>query len=340
MLNREAEIGEQTLDFLKRHRLAPNPQNYTFAYIALTDPSSPIGLAVHAITAEGYRIRQEEADEIIGGHSSENFSASSPARQSEVREALRHQTIRLSDLASSAAAATGDFVRDLTDDAEALGGDGADMVKIVARMIDRSRRTETEMNAAFAEVAALREKLEEARDDAKRDHLTGLGNRRSINEYLGKLIGAGTDHVIGLCDIDNFKSINDRFGHGVGDRVIKLVASAIAETCHPHFVGRWGGEEFIVIMEASDPVAGAELLDAARRDLARRHFKLRETDEPMGLIAFSGGVAFATGGERCCEDALRRADAALYRAKGAGRNRIELDPGGWEMPFEGHSATG
>lgn len=340
MSNREAEIGQQTLAFLARHRLAPNPQNYTLAYIALTDPGSPIGLAVHAITSEGYRIRQEEADQIIGGHTCENFSAALPGRESEAETALRHQTLRLSDLASSAAAATGDFVRDLSDDAEALGGNGADTVRIVARMVDRSRRTETELNAAIAEVAELREKLEEARDDAKRDLLTGLGNRRSINEYLGELAGAGTDHVIGLCDIDNFKSINDRFGHGVGDRVIKLVASAIADICAPHFVGRWGGEEFIVIVEGSEPVLAAELLDAARHDLAKRRFKLRETDEPMGLITFSGGIAVASGAEPSCEDALRRADAALYQAKDAGRNRIEVDRGIWEMPTERRAAAG
>lgn len=332
MSNQETETGERTLAFLGRHRLSPTPQNYALAYLALTDPGSPIGLAVNAIAAEGYRIRQEEADTIAGSQTSATFTGSAARSECEEAQALRHQTLRLGELASSAAAATGDFARDLSIDADALCGSGAATFKIVTRMVDRSRRTEADLNAAIAEVAALREKLEEARDDAKRDQLTGLANRRSINEYLSELENAGTDYVVGLCDIDHFKAINDRFGHGVGDRVLKRVADVLAAACAPHFVGRWGGEEFVVIMEANDPAAGAALLEAARSDLAKRRFKLRETDEPMGLISFSGGVAFACAGEPCDKHALRRADAALYRAKGAGRNRIELDLGSVPAP--------
>lgn len=332
MSSQDTDIGASTLAFLGRHRLAPTPQNYALAYLALTDPGSPIGLAVNAITTDGYRMRQDEADMIAGSQASATFAAAAPRGESEEAAALRHQTLRLGEWASSAAAATGDFARDLSVDAEALCGSGADTVKIVSRMVDRSRHTEAELNAAVAEVAALREKLEEARDDAKRDQLTGLANRRSINEYLAQLAIARSDYVVGLCDIDHFKAINDRFGHGVGDRVLKRVADVLAAACAPHFVGRWGGEEFVVIMEANDPAAGAALLEAARSDLAKRRFKLRETDEPMGLISFSGGVAFASAGEPCDGHALRRADAALYRAKGAGRNRIELDLGSVPAP--------
>lgn len=325
MSNQETETGERTLAFLGRHRLSPTPQNYALAYLALTDPGSPIGLAVNAITTDGYRMRQDEADMIAGSQASATFTGSAARSECEEAQALRHQTLRLGELASSAAAATGDFARDLSIDADALCGSGAATFKIVTRMVDRSRRTEADLNAAIAEVAALREKLEEARDDAKRDQLTGLANRRSINEYLAQLAIAGSDYVVGLCDIDHFKAINDRFGHGVGDRVLKRVADVLAAACAPHFVGRWGGEEFVVIMEANDPAAGAALLEAARSDLAKRRFKLRETDEPMGLVSFSGGIAFACAGEPCDGHALRRADAALYRAKAAGRNRIELD---------------
>ena len=79
--------------------------------------------------------------------------------------------------------------------------------------------------------------------------------------------------TIGLCDIDHFKGFNDRFGHAVGDSVLKMVASTLATNCAPHFVGRWGGEEFIIIVTGHEQRRCVELLDSARQDLATRKFK-------------------------------------------------------------------
>ena len=145
---------------------------------------------------------------------------------------------------------------------------------------------------------------------------------RPLHAHLAELAEKGDARVIALVDIDNFKSVNDRYGHGVGDRVIKLVASTLEDACAPQFVGRWGGEEFIVVMPSSDLAAVVKRLNQARATLADTEFKLRETDEPMGLISFSGGVALAVGAGDANAAALRQADKALYRAKAAGRNCI------------------
>ena len=315
-------IAEQALAFLAAQWLPPTPQNYTLAYIALTEPKSEIGRAVNAITDGGVRIRQGEADEIV-----QLYAGMEPAKSSEdpnkaERDALRHQTIMLGEVASNAAAATSDFTRDLSAEAEAFDGEEARTVQIVTRMIDRSRRAEDELNAAVKQVEALRQELESARDDAERDQLTSLGNRRAIERHLQKLAEKGQPRAIGICDIDNFKSVNDRFGHGVGDRVLKLVATSIAESCAPHFVGRWGGEEFVVIMDGFTHDDGVHLLDTARADLSVRKLKLRENDEPLGVISFSAGVAATDGDHAANIAAIHRADASLYRAKAAGRNLV------------------
>jgi diguanylate cyclase len=315
-------IGERALAFLNRQCLAPTPQNYALAYIALADPQSPIGKAVNEITCDGVRIRQDEADEIICAQAG-GFPGLAPAGgDGDDRDALRHQTIKLSEVASSAAAATGAFARELSFEAQALDGAGSRTVQIVAQMIERSKSTEIDLNAAANEVAALRQELEAARDDAQRDQLTGLGNRRAIDRYLQRLAKEGNSYVVGICDADHFKTINDRHGHGVGDRVLKQIASSLANTCAPHFFGRWGGEEFLLIMEGADTTAAVALLDRARADLESRAFKLRETDEPVGKITFSAGVALATTGRADATCAIHRADAALYRAKAAGRNQV------------------
>ncbi|WP_226698560.1 GGDEF domain-containing protein [Qipengyuania flava] len=316
------EDAAKPLEFLARHRLAATPQNYTLAYVALSDPGSPIGRAVAEIIAEGYRIKQDEADHILEAHGTTTFFGAYERKNGELSAHLRHQTIKIGELASSAADATGALARELSEEATTLSGDGADSTSIVARMIEHSLQAQARLTAAMDEVKTLREELEAARNDAQRDELTGLANRRAIDAHLAELAEKGEPRVIALCDIDHFKSVNDRYGHGVGDRVIKLVASTLEDACTAQFVGRWGGEEFIVIMPSSDIAAVIKRLNQARQTLADTKFKLRETDEPMGLISFSGGVALAVGGKQANVTALQQADKALYRAKDEGRNCI------------------
>lgn len=210
--NVENATAERALAFLAQQWLLPTPQNYTLAYIALTEPESQIGRAVNAITDGGVRIRQGEADEIIGIYASETARSDNEAANQAERAALRHQTIKLGEVASSAAAATSAFSRDLSTEAQTFAGDEARTVQIVTRMIERSRRAEDELNAAAREVEALREELESARGDAERDQLTGLGNRRAIDRYLQRLAATGNPRAICVCDIDNFKSVNDQIG--------------------------------------------------------------------------------------------------------------------------------
>lgn len=316
------EDAAKPLEFLARHRLAATPQNYTLAYVALSDPGSPIGRAVAEIIAEGYRIKQDEADHILEAHGTTTFFGAYERKNGELSAHLRHQTIKIGELASSAADATGALARELSEEAGTLLGGGADSTSIVARMIEHSLQAQARLTAAMDEVKTLREELEAARNDAQRDELTGLANRRAIDAHLAELAEKGEPRVIALCDIDHFKSVNDRYGHGVGDRVIKLVASTLEDACTAQFVGRWGGEEFIVIMPSSDIAAVIKRLNQARQTLADTKFKLRETDEPMGLISFSGGVALAVGGKQANVTALQQADKALYRAKDEGRNCI------------------
>jgi diguanylate cyclase len=316
------EDAAKPLEFLARHRLAATPQNYTLAYVALSDPGSPIGRAVAEIIAEGYRIKQDEADHILEAHGTTTFFGAYERKNGELSAHLRHQTIKIGELASSAADATGALARELSEEATTLSGGGADSTSIVARMIEHSLQAQARLTAAMDEVKTLREELEAARNDAQRDELTGLANRRAIDAHLAELAEKGEPRIIALCDIDHFKSVNDRYGHGVGDRVIKLVASTLEDACTAQFVGRWGGEEFIVIMPSSDIAAVIKRLNQARQTLADTKFKLRETDEPMGLISFSGGVALAVGGKQANVTALQQADKALYRAKDEGRNCI------------------
>jgi diguanylate cyclase len=309
------DIGARTLSFLQEQRLKPTPANYSLGYIYLTESQSLAARAVDLILISGDRLDQKRADQITADH-----VRAEPADGPDQQSAIRHQTLQLSEIAAGATAITGKFNRELSSGLTALD-ESADITAIVRSMVERSRESEAALASASRQIEALRREVETAKGDAARDALTGLHNRRGV-EVEVRALPALADSSLVICDIDHFKSINDRYGHVVGDRVLKLVASSLAKSCHPHLVARWGGEEFIILLNGLPPKDAAIIVDKARFDLSERDVRLRATDKPMGAITFSAGVAALNG--RPFDDAVSEADALLYQAKAAGRNRVSV----------------
>ena len=204
----------------------------------------------------------------------------------------------------------------------------SEMAQIGKAMVRRTREIERQMLRSEAQTRGLKRRLDEARRCSEEDHLTGLPNRRAFevvfdDEYRAAS-AAGEPLCVVFCDIDHFKRINDQHGHEAGDRVLRMVAETLAQIsddrCH---VARHGGEEFVVLLRGASPEQALTRLDRVRSELAQRRLVNRATDTPFGQVTFSAGVAevFTHGDPR---SALQAADAALYRAKAAGRNRIEL----------------
>lgn len=314
-------VSERAIAWLHTQSLPASPQNYWLAFACLDGQHGELSRTLNALLDGGVRLKQVEADALYEQFFGRAATALPQLDDEENAEALRHQTLRLADLAASAQAVTGEFSREL----ESLPGldsaDPGDVRKLVGVALERAQRSERELAATTAEVERLRQKLETVRGDAERDALTGLPNRRGIDAHLAKLRKAGTPGMLALCDVDRFKSYNDRYGHAVGDRVLKTVAQSLTESLDGHFVGRWGGEEFLIVAALS-PDEGAAAVRRAKDELGHRHFKLRETDEPMGRITFSAGVVPLPAADEEMEVALARADALLYRAKEGGRDLV------------------
>jgi diguanylate cyclase (GGDEF)-like protein len=162
---------------------------------------------------------------------------------------------------------------------------------------------------------------QELQDQARRDPLTGLLNRRGFFERAqSELSGkpAGVPCSVLLIDIDHFKQINDRFGHGVGDEVIRAVGTILARLPFHPIAARIGGEEFAILLPTTPIRAAALFGEGIRTGIAAWH----DGQMPYGLrITGSIGVAeFEVGGD--VADALRRADIALYAAKRSGRDKV------------------
>lgn len=170
---------------------------------------------------------------------------------------------------------------------------------------------------------ALADALEQVRDLAIRDDLTGLFNRRHIMEVLEhqKALADNQIYPFSVCyvDLDHFKRINDEYGHDMGDRVLRQFAEHTLDNLREgDYLARLGGEEFILVLPQSD-LAGAGLVaERLRESWAARSF---EDCHGPPAVSLSAGVANYRGQETV-DQLLGRADRALYRAKTGGRNRV------------------
>ncbi|QHC98905.1 hypothetical protein PspS04_00390 [Pseudomonas sp. S04] len=174
------------------------------------------------------------------------------------------------------------------------------------------------------EAQGYREHLEEQRQKALVDPLTGLPNRAAWSERLEHEVGQWQQHgntlLLAMLDLDHFKHINDNYGHLAGDKVLKIIATVLRKRLRgTDFIARFGGEEFVLLMPATALVAGVKLLESLRAAIEACPFHFK--GEPVTITASIGVSAFKAGEHS--DLVLKRADQALYRAKNAGRNRVE-----------------
>ncbi|CAI8957096.1 Diguanylate cyclase DgcP [Pseudomonas sp. IT-P171] len=175
------------------------------------------------------------------------------------------------------------------------------------------------------EAQGYREHLEEQRQKALIDPLTGLPNRAAWSERLDHEISQWQQHgntlLLAMLDLDHFKRINDNYGHLAGDKVLKIIASVLRKRLRgTDFIARFGGEEFVLLMPGTVPATGAKLLENLRASIEACPFHFK--GEPVTITVSMGMTAFKPGEHS--DMVLKRADQALYRAKHAGRNRVEL----------------
>jgi len=174
------------------------------------------------------------------------------------------------------------------------------------------------------EAQGYREHLEEQRQKALVDPLTGLPNRAAWSERLDHEVKQWQQHgntlLLAMLDLDHFKRINDNYGHLAGDKVLKIIASVLRKRLRgTDFIARFGGEEFVLLMPSTVPAAGLKLLESLRASIEACPFHFK--GEPVTITVSVGMSAFRPGEHS--DQVLKRADQALYRAKNAGRNRVE-----------------
>ena len=201
-----------------------------------------------------------------------------------------------------------------------------------ARVLERTRElheANEHLHDAKEELEVLNRNLDQL---SRTDSLTGLANRRHAEETLGEALlrfcryGAGQGFAVAMVDIDLFKRVNDEYGHEAGDDLLRGIARVMTHGVREcDLVSRWGGEEFLLLLPGTDPAGAGRLLERIRETVGATLFACGAGTKSITVSAtLTIGASGVAPGDTL-EDVIRRADAALYRGKEQGRNRVVVE---------------
>lgn len=312
--------------FLKKHGLDPCPENYALVFKFVIKNDTNLLDAIGDLMKTGYARDQQRFPDITGQFEADLATLANNTQMQ--LESIEHIILRsrgdAKEFGNALEGATGELQLQNQVDPQAL----ISLCDLTREMISKTRSVETELRSRSNAIQGLIGSLDEAKNKADTDVLTGLSNRRAFERQLGATVERasrdGIDCALAICDIDQFKSINDKHGHQTGDRVIKLVAESLERHClGKGHVFRFGGEEYVILFENLPFSEALKCVEEARHSLAERQFRNLDTKGPIGVITFSGGLS-ALGKNDSPSALLGNADRALYKAKSEGRNCVKV----------------
>lgn len=329
-----ADIGT----LLLAHSLPPVPDVYDLLWRYVRDEDHDLSLTVDRAVADG-RFNLSVISELRRSHGCDRDSDIAASEIAALLAAAHDQAEALSQRIEIGRIDLADYGRAIADSGARLETpiDAAGLAILLGQLSTATAtiqaanaRLEGELAVAAAEASCLSEKLSAAERAAITDPLTGVLNRRGTIEMLERLQAeartAGTELALAMIDIDHFKRVNDRFGHALGDDVLRFVARHLADRLAlvGGQVGRFGGEEFIAVLPDHDVMRATAAIDTARAQLASQIIRNAFDGSSMGRVSFSAGVS----GDRdddSCDTLIGRADRAMYNAKRMGRDRVVPD---------------
>ncbi|MDP2259779.1 MAG: diguanylate cyclase [Caulobacter sp.] len=326
------KVAHETLDVMERHAVWPTPLNFELWSHFVADPTGELALELNRLILSGEPMTETISEELAAAYlpkarlndqirdAGDQLSKELAAVSSAIKEAQKSNETYGQTLASAG--------KGLTDakDASQIKAMVDSLSTATRRVQKENKSLEKRLAESTSEVQRLREHLEQVRRDATTDGLTNLANRKAFDDELARACADadefGTPLTLAVLDIDHFKNFNDTWGHQTGDQVIRYVASVIGRLgCTPRFSARYGGEEFAMIFPGEDATIVERCLEEIREEVASRMLKRRSTNEDLGTVTISSGLATRREGETgVC--VMERADAALYASKRSGRNRV------------------
>ncbi len=306
-----AQDGVRILSFLDQHRLSHTPDHYAFAHDYLN--------------GDDLRLRERVDDAIDGGIrlTEDQVQNLRPTIRIEALvPELDHIALRVLDVVTDAMATTNDLSTELvTASARLLDQPGTSVGPLLSILMGRAESAEVSFAQAARRAREIRAELAALQTVGLHDPLTGLANWKVLEQRLNEIGGAQV--CLALVDIDGLRVINESHSPAVGDRLLKIVASTLADECRRYLVCRSGGGTFGILFENVDLQAAGELLARACEAIGARDMKVRETDRPLGRVAMSGGIVASRGRSRT--ELIDAARHQLCSAKLGGRDQVSVE---------------
>lgn len=324
-------VAEKALCAMAEQRIPPTPQNFQVWFKYALGISADLTRTINILIGNRRKFDAATNEEL--------FRTYVGPQVVSTETAINNASQQLHDVLTSAkqflARAVADnreqirAINDVADRTE-TGDDPKLLIESLMEELTKATVRATELEASFSEKSreldAIRDSLNKSEQRAKTDMLTGLPNRHALDEFFRaaqiEAMENGTSLGALLIDIDHFKKFNDDFGHGVGDQVLRLVATALRERLREiDLPARYGGEEMIVVLPGASLATCAAIAERIRHAISERQIVRRSTGEVLRGITVSIGVGQFQFGETVV-DLIDRCDRALYLAKKMGRNRV------------------
>jgi diguanylate cyclase len=264
-------------------------------------------------------LRSQDTSERIS-----NVSERMAARIDAVHDAIDATAVSASAYSGSLQTAAGDLEKGVTSDVLQMMTQR--LLAETRRMQGINRKLEQKLQASRDDLAALQRDLDEARKESMLDPLTKVFNRKSFDEGLVRAIDeaqvTGEPLSLIMIDIDHFKRFNDSYGHQTGDQVLRLVAMMLKSNIKgKDLAARYGGEEFAAILPDTTYADALHVAENVRRAVQAKELLKRSTNEKLGRITSSFGIASLRPADTAAS-LIERADRCLYAAKHGGRNCV------------------
>jgi diguanylate cyclase len=243
----------------------------------------------------------------------------------DVNQAIEFAMVTANSYSGSLQQASGDLEHGGIDE-DALKLLSSRLLKETRRMQDMNRKLEAELENTKDDISVLQRDLDEVRKESMLDPLTKIANRKAFDEQLEEemkvALATGKSLSLLVFDIDHFKAFNDTFGHLTGDQVLRLVAQVLKANIRGRDMpARFGGEEFVAILPETDLAGGMNVGETIRAAVQSKELLKRSTNEKLGRITLSVGVAMFRSDDTAAS-LIERADRCLYAAKKKGRNKV------------------
>ena len=331
------EVAEKAVRSMSQHRVPPTPNNFHTWFKYSLGTSSGLKRAIDILVGNKRKFDATTNHDLfvayVAPNTADDTDLNNVSQQlhSVMASAKQYLTVAIADNRSQIRA-----ISDVADQSE-VEVDPKSLIESLMHELAKAATRATKLEASFVEstreLDTIRDSLNKSEERARTDTLTGLPNRRALDEFFRKAqiaaMEQGEPLSVLLIDIDHFKTFNDNFGHGVGDQVLRLMSNVLRERLRDiDLPARYGGEELIAVLPGADLATCVAVAERIRRLISESRITRRSTGEILPSITVSIGVGQFQFGESMA-DLIDRCDRALYLAKRTGRDRVvtenELD---------------